>query len=175
MTLASGYFVLTPIWHEIVIGMIAFGALYFVMSRVLIPRLEKVYAERHDRIDGGFERAEQARAEAGRVQAEYRTRIGEARDEATRIRDAAREEGQRRSDEVLANAREESARIVAEGREELANQRSSVSSDLQSDVARLSRQLAGRLLGREVGDDEHGDTVDEYMAGARASAGSDSR
>ena len=89
MTLASGYFVLTPIWHEIVIGLIAFGALYLVMSRVLIPRLEKVYAERHDRIEGGFERAEQARAEAGRVHAEYRTRIGEARDEATRIRDAA--------------------------------------------------------------------------------------
>jgi F-type H+-transporting ATPase subunit b len=163
MTLASGYFVLTPIWHEIVIGMIAFGALYLVMSRVLIPRLEKVYGERHDRIEGGFERAEQARAEAGRVHAEYRTRIGEARDEATRIRDTAREEGQQRSDEVLANARDEAARIVAEGREELQSQRSSVSSDLQPDVARLSRQLAGRLLGREVGEDEHRETVDDYL------------
>ncbi|WP_433783220.1 F0F1 ATP synthase subunit B [Actinomycetospora sp. CA-101289] len=154
---------LTPIWHEIVIGLIAFGALYLVMSRVLIPRLEKVYAERTDRIEGGFERAEQARAEAGRVQAEYRTRIGEARDDATRIRDTARQEGQQRADEVLANARDESARIVAEGREELANQRSAVSSDLQPDVARLSRQLAGRLLGREVGDDEYGETVDQYL------------
>jgi F-type H+-transporting ATPase subunit b len=164
MTLASGYFVLTPIWHEIVIGMIAFGALYLVMSRVLMPRLEKVYAERHDRIEGGFERAEQARAEARRVQAEYRARIGEAREEAARIRDAAREEGQRRSDEVLANAREEAARLVAEGREELAGQRSAVSSNLQPDVARLSRQLAGRLLGREVGDDEYRQTVDDYLA-----------
>jgi len=163
MTLASGYFVLSPIWHEILIGMIAFAALYFVMSRVLIPRLEKVYAERHDRIEGGFERAEQARAEARRVHDEYRARINEAREEAARIRDAAREEGQRRNDEVLANARDEAARIVAEGREELASQRSSVSSDLQPDVARLSRLLAGRLLGREVGDDEYRQTVDEYL------------
>jgi F-type H+-transporting ATPase subunit b len=164
MTMASGYFVLTPIWHEIVIGMIAFGALFLVMSRVLMPRLEKVYAERHDRIEGGFERAEQARAEARRVQSEYRTRIGDAREEATRIRDAAREEGQRRSEEVLANARDEASRLVAQGREELATQRSSVSSDLQPDVARLSRQLAGRLLGREVGDDEYRQTVDDYLA-----------
>ena len=163
MTLASGYFVLTPIPHEIVIGLIAFGALYFVLSRVLLPRLEKVFSERHDRIEGGFERAEQARAEARRVQAEYRTRIGDAREEANRIRDAAREEGQRRSDEVLANAREEAANLVAQGREELATQRSSVSSDLQPDVARLSRQLAGRLLGREVGDDEYRRTVDDYL------------
>src|SRR3954468_15968267 len=130
MTLASGYFVLTPIWHEIVIGMIAFGALYFVMSRVLLPRLEKVYAERHDRIEGGFERAEQARAEARRVHAEYRTRIGDAREEATHIRDAAREEGQRRNDEVLTEARQEASRLVEQGREELAGQRSSVASDL---------------------------------------------
>jgi F-type H+-transporting ATPase subunit b len=164
MTMASGYFVLTPIWHEIVIGIIAFGALFLVMSRVLMPRLEKVYAERHDRIEGGFERAEQARAEARRVQSEYRTRIGDAREEATRIRDAAREEGQRRSEEVLANARDEASRLVAQGREELATQRSSVSSDLQPDVARLSRQLAGRLLGREVGDDEYRQTVDDYLA-----------
>ena len=163
MTLASGYFVLTPIWHEVVIGLIAFGALFLVMSKVLLPRLEKVYAERHDRIEGGFERAEQARAEARRVQAEYRTRIGDAREEATRIRDAAREEGQRRNDEVLAGAREEAAQLVAQGREELATQRSSLSSDLQPDVARLSRQLAGRLLGREVGDDEYRETVDGYL------------
>lgn len=164
MTMASGYFVLTPIWHEIVIGLIAFGALFLVMSKVLLPRLEKVYAERHDRIEGGFERAEQARAEARRVQSEYRTRISEAREEAARIRDTAREEGQRRNDEVLANAREEAARLVAQGREELATQRSSVSSDLQPDVARLSRRLAGTLLGREVGDDEYRQTVDDYLA-----------
>lgn len=164
MTQASGgYFVLTPIWHEIVIGLIAFGALYLVMSRVLMPRLEKVYAERHDRIEGGMERAEQARAEARRVQAEYRTRIGNAREEATRIRDAAREEGQRRSDEVLANAREEAAQSVQQGREELSSQRSEVSSELRPDVARLSRQIAGRLLGREVGDDEYRQVVDEYL------------
>jgi F-type H+-transporting ATPase subunit b len=165
MTLASGgYFVLTPIWHEIVIGLIAFGALYLVMTKVFMPRLEKVYAERHDRIEGGFERAEQARAEARRVQTEYRTRIGEARDEATRIRDAAREEDQRRSDEVLAAAREESSTLVAQGREELATQRTSVASDLQPDVARLSRRLAGRMLGREVGDDEYRQVVDDYLA-----------
>jgi F-type H+-transporting ATPase subunit b len=164
MTLASGgYFVLTPIWHEIVIGLIAFGALYLVMSRVLLPRLEKVYAERHDRIEGGFERAEQARAEARRVQAEYRTRITDAREEATRIRDAAREEGQRRHDEVLASAREEAAQSVQQGREELSSQRSEVASELRPDVARLSRRLAGRLLGREVGDDEYRQTVDEYL------------
>ena len=157
------YNVLSPIPHEIVVGLVAFLVLYFVLSRVMLPRLEKVYAERHDRIEGGFERAEQARAEARRALQEYRVRIGEAREEATRIRDAAREEGQRRNDEVLANARDEAARIVAEGREELASQRSSVSSDLQPDVARLSRRLAGTLLGREVGDDEYRDTVDEYL------------
>ncbi|MDD7966887.1 F0F1 ATP synthase subunit B [Actinomycetospora lemnae] len=161
---SGGYFVLSPIWHEIVIGMIAFGALYLVLSRVLLPRLEKVYAERHDRIEGGFERAEQARAEARRVHAEYRTRIGEARDEAARIRDTAREEGQRRSDEVLAAAREEASSFVAQGREELASQRSSVSSDLEPDVARLARRLAGRLLGREISDDEYRQVVDDYQA-----------
>src|SRR3954453_23573059 len=120
---ASGqYFVLSVIPHEVVVGMIAFAILYVLLSRVILPRLNKIYNERHDRIDGGFERAEQARAEARRADEEYRTRIHRARDEATRIRDAAREEGQRRHDEVVANAREEASRILAEGRSELDEQ-----------------------------------------------------
>jgi len=161
------YNVLSPIPHEIVVGLIAFLVLYVILSRVLLPRLDKVYAERHDRIEGGFERAEQARAEARRALQEYRVRIGQAREEATRIRDAARQEGQRQADEVLGRAREEAARIVSEGRGELDEQRSQLRSDLQPDIARLSRELAGRILGRSVGEDEHTDTVQEYL-GQRA-------
>ena len=164
MVLASGsYSVLSPIWHEVVIGLVVFAVLYVVISRVLLPKLDAVYAERHDRIEGGFERAAQARAEADRAREEYRVRIGAAREEATRIRDAAREEGQRHTDEVLAQAREESARLVADGRSELDQQRSQLRSDLQPDVARLSRELAGRILGRRVESDEHTDTVEDYL------------
>ena len=168
MVMASGsYNVLSPIPHEIVVGLVAFGVLYVVLSRVLLPKLDKVYAERHDRIEGTFERAAQARAEAARAAAEYRVRIGTAREEASGIRDAAREEGQRQSEEVLGRAREESARIVAEGRQELDEQSTQLRSELQPDIARLSRELAGRILGRTVTEDEHQDTVSEYL-GQRA-------
>ncbi|MCD2190158.1 F0F1 ATP synthase subunit B [Actinomycetospora soli] len=165
MVLASGsYFVLSPIPHEIVVGLVVFAALYFVLSKVLLPKLDAVYTERHDRIDGTLERAEQARAEARRADQEYRTRIGEAREEAARIRDAAREEGRRHSEEVLAAAREESSQLVAEGRGELDEERSRLRTDLQPDIARLSRDLAGRILGRQVGEDEYRETVDSYLA-----------
>ena len=157
------YSVLSPIPHEMVAGILVFAVLFLVISRVLLPRLEKVYAERHDRIDGAFERAEQARAEARRAAEEYRIRIGRAREEASRIRDTAREEGQRHVDEVLGRAREEAAQVVADGREELAGERSRLGSDLQPDIARLSRDLAGRILGREVGADDHTETVEEYL------------
>ena len=165
MVLASGsYFVLTAIPHEIVVGLVVFAVLYLVLSRAMLPKLDAVYAERHDRIDGTLERAEQARAEARRADQEYRVRISQAREEAARIRDAAREEGRRHSEEVLAEAREEAARIVAQGRGELDEERSRLRTDLQPDIARLSRQLAGRILGREVGDGEYGETVDSYLA-----------
>ncbi|WP_018334200.1 F0F1 ATP synthase subunit B [Actinomycetospora chiangmaiensis] len=165
MVLASGsYFVLTAIPHEIVVGLVVFAILYFVLSKALLPRLDAVYSERHDRIDGTFERAEQARAEARRADQEYRTRIGQAREEAARIRDAAREEGRRHSEEVLAEARDEAAQLVAEGRGELDEERSRLRTDLQPDIARLSRELAGRILGRRVGEDEYRDTVDSYLA-----------
>lgn len=160
---SGGYFVLTPQINEIVVGLVVFGLLFLLLSRVMLPRLDAIYAERHDRIDGGFERAEQARAESRRVLDEYNLRLGQAREEGGRIRDAAREEGQRSADEVLGQAREESARTVSRGREELSGQKSSLQSQMQPDIARLSRELAGRILGRRLGDDEHRDTVESYL------------
>lgn len=164
---SGGYFVLTPQLNEIIVGLIAFGVLFLVLSRVLLPRLERIYSERHDRIDGGFERAEQARAEARRVLDEYHVRLGQARDEAGRIRDAAREEGQRQSDEVLGQAREDASQDVSRGRDQLSEQQSQLSSQMQPDIARLSRELAGRILGRRLGSDDYRETVDAYLGQQR--------
>lgn len=165
---SGGYFVLTPQINEIVIGMVVFGLVFLVLQRVLLPRLDRVYAERHDRIDGGFQRAEQARAESRRVLDEYHVRLGQAREEAGRIRDEAREEGQRHSDEVLGQVREESSQNVTQGREQLGEQQSQLRSQMQPDIARLSRELAGRILGRRIGDDEYRETVDAYLGQQRA-------
>ncbi len=51
---------LLPHTAEIVVGFVAFGLLYFVMRRKVVPMFEKAFTARTEAIQGGIERAEKA-------------------------------------------------------------------------------------------------------------------
>jgi F0F1-type ATP synthase membrane subunit b/b' len=55
---------LLPATAEIVVGFVAFGLLYLVMRRRVVPMFEKAFTARTEAIQGGIERAEKAQAEA---------------------------------------------------------------------------------------------------------------
>ncbi|MDE1569200.1 F0F1 ATP synthase subunit B [Aquabacter sp. P-9] len=69
---------------------LTFGALYFLMSRVTLPRIGRILEERHDRIARDLEEASQRRAESEAAQAAYEKALVEARNKANAIAGEAR-------------------------------------------------------------------------------------
>jgi len=49
---------IVPLWQEVVLGIIAFGALCFVLMKFVFPRMEETFRARVDAIEGGIKRAE---------------------------------------------------------------------------------------------------------------------
>ena len=145
--------VLIPHLDEVVLGLIAFGVLYYFVGRKLLPRAEKIYEERRDRIEGGLARAEQAQLEAQRTLAAYRAQLAEARHEANKIREDARVQGKAILEEMRAAAQEEAARITARGEEQLQSERAATVASLRTEIGRLSVDLAGRILGERLEED----------------------
>jgi len=84
-----------------IIGGAAFLIVFFILYKVLMPRISKTLEARTDAIEGGLKRAEEQQAEATRVLEQYRAQLAEARHEAARMRE---------------QAKEQAAQIVAEGR-----------------------------------------------------------
>ncbi|MFR9803179.1 F0F1 ATP synthase subunit B [Pseudonocardia sp. RS010] len=132
---------------EMIVGLIGFGALYFLLAKLVFPQFEKLYAEREDRIEGGLARAEETRAEALELKKQYEDQLAEARAEATRIRDEARAEGAEVKAGLRAEAEQEAAGIRAAAAEEIAGQRSAAAQALRADLGALSSQMAERILG----------------------------
>jgi F-type H+-transporting ATPase subunit b len=64
---------------QIVWLIISFAALYFLMARLVMPRVAAVLEQREDRIQGNLDRAERIRLEAAGVLAAYEKAIAEAR------------------------------------------------------------------------------------------------
>jgi F-type H+-transporting ATPase subunit b len=169
MPLAKEENVLVPAMGELIIGLIAFALLAFVLMRYVWPRLEQVYRDRRDAIEGGIARAEAAQAEAQRALEQYQAQLAEARTEAAQIREGARAEAQRIVEELRTQAQEESARIVARGEEQLNNQRGQVVRELRGEIGSLAVELSERIVGQRLADDAQvRSTVDAFLADLEA-------
>ncbi|GAA4688935.1 hypothetical protein GCM10023215_26340 [Pseudonocardia yuanmonensis] len=148
---------------EVIVGLIGFGALYFLLAKLVFPQFEKLYAEREDRIEGGLARAEETRAQALELKERYEEQLAEARAEAARIRDAARSEGAEVKAELRAEAEQEAAGIRARAAEEIAGQRSAAAQALHADLGALSTQMAERILGTTLSD-RGASAIDRHLA-----------
>ena len=156
---------LMPHLSEVIVGLVAFVLLLAFLSKFVFPMFEKAYADRTAAIEGGIERAEKAQAEANAALEQYKSQLAEARNEAARIRDEAREQGKQIVDQLTAEAREAAARITARGEEQLAAERQQVVTQLRGEIGRLAVELAERVVGESLADDERQQrVVDRFLA-----------
>jgi F-type H+-transporting ATPase subunit b len=154
-----------PLWGELIFGLIAFAILYWIVARMVVPRLEEVYAERTAAIEGGMEQAEQAQAEAQAALEQYQAQLHEARAEANRIREEAREQGAAIVAELRRQAQTESARITESARKQLDAERQQAVVQLRAEVGALSTDLASRIVGESLHDEtRQKGIVDRFLA-----------
>src|SRR6201992_394105 len=114
---------LVPTWTELIIGIIAFLIVFGFLGRLLLPRAQKMLAERTNQIEGGLERAEEAQAEAQRGLEQYRQQLAEARHEASRLREEAREQGAQIIAEMREEAQAEARRLTEAANAQIAAER----------------------------------------------------
>ena len=162
---------LMPHLSELIVGLVAFTLLFLFLRAKVFPMFEKAYADRTSAIEGGIERAEKAQKEAQEALEQYKAQLAEARNEAARIRDEAREQGKQIVDSLTAEARETAARITARGEEQLVAERQQVVTQLRGEIGRLAVELAERVVGESLADDERSRrVVDRFLADIDSSA-----
>ena len=153
-----------PIWQELVLGLIAFGVLYFVLWKYVFPRMEQTFKARVDAIEGGIKRAEERQAEANQLFEQYKQQLAEARNEAAVIRDRARADAEATREDMLRQAREERDRVVASGQEQLDQQRATLVRELRAEMGELAVDLASRIVGEALTDEaRRRGTVERFL------------
>jgi len=143
----------------------AFGLLFFLLARYVIPPINKAMANRQQAIRTEFADLEKARADANAAEAEFKAQIADARHEAARIREEVREQGAQIVSEMREQAQTEAARIVDNGHAQVAAERQQAVASLRAEVGTLATTLAGRIVGESLEDDERsGRVVDRFLA-----------
>jgi F-type H+-transporting ATPase subunit b len=160
---------LVPGVTELIVGFISFAIVFFALWKILLPRFNKMLAERTDRIEGGIQRADEAQADANRLVEQYKARLAEARHEAARLREEAREEGARIIADMREQGEEEKSRIVAAGHAQIEADRQQAFASLRAEVGALSVQLASKIVGESLDDAaRQSRVVDRFLADLEA-------
>jgi F-type H+-transporting ATPase subunit b len=154
-----------PQWGELIFGFVTFGIFYLIVRRWVFPRLETMFRERTEAIEGGIAKAEQAQAEAEAALREYREQLTASRAEASRIREEARAEAAEIGAELRQRAQEEAARITAAAEQQLQAERQQTLVQLRGEVGRLAVDLASRIVQESLTDDARQQrVVDRFLA-----------
>jgi len=142
---------------------ITFVVLYFLVSRLIMPRMSAVFEQREDRIEGNLARAERIREEAAQILAAYEKMIADARADAHALlletaSQIAAESARRQSEYAHKLSEQEAA---AEARIRAA--KTQALADLSSIAGDVAAAMAAKLTGTSVDTAQARQTVDQVM------------
>ena len=127
-----------------------FVVLLLILKPLLFDPMLKLYEERERRIDGARVQARKIDEKSASALATYEQAMAKARAEANAERDKLRAEAMKVEAEILARVRASTAELLEEGKRKAQEEAARVKTTLRGQSGELARELATRVLGREV-------------------------
>jgi F-type H+-transporting ATPase subunit b len=131
--------------------MVAFSILLIVLKPLLFDPLLKLFEERERRTEGAKLLARRMDERAGELLRRYQTELAAARKAASEERERLRGEGLKIESQILSEARTEVGKVIDEGKARIAREAATLRAELSAKSGELARDIASRVLGREVG------------------------
>ncbi len=129
---------------------VLFVALTLVLKPLLFDPMLKLFEEREKLTDGAKAQARRMDEKSVTALAEYETAMADARAGANAEREKVRAEGLKREQEILTSVREATAKVLDEGKRAAQAEAERARTALSADANVLARDLADRVLGRQV-------------------------
>jgi len=147
------------------VELIAFGVIVWILAKFVIPPINRAMTARQDAIRKEFAELDEAKDDAHKAEEEFKAQIADARHEAAKIREEAREQGAQIVSEARDQAQSEAARIVEHGHAQVRAERQQAVASLRAEVGTLAIDLAGRIVGESLEDDDRSTrVVDRFLA-----------
>ncbi|RUL89517.1 F0F1 ATP synthase subunit B [Tautonia sociabilis] len=135
--------------------LVVFLLLLLVLWRFAWGPLSKALHDREHSLESAFQDAERARAEAAALLEQHRKQMEQVQDQVRQIMDEAHRKAQAVYEERLNQARADAEATAQRASREIAAAKESALTELYEKSVDLAVTVAGRVLQREIGHDEH--------------------
>jgi F-type H+-transporting ATPase subunit b len=126
---------------------ISFAALYFIMSRIALPRVASILEVRGDRIASDLSEAQRLKTETEQAITAYETSLAEARAKAQKIAGETRDRVQAETDTKRKALDAELAERLAKAEKQIAQTKSKALENVRSIAVGAAEVIVAQLLG----------------------------
>lgn len=142
---------------------ITFLVVLVVLRKMAWGPLLKAVDDREKNIVGAIESAKRERAEAEKLLGEQKTAIAQARQEAADQVRRTQADMEKFRDEVMNKARQEADAYTLDAKKRLEEERQKAVTELKAEAARLSIQIAEKLLQERLDDPKHQQLAAQFV------------
>ena len=161
---AVGADILIPKPAEFIPALIAFLIIWVVLAKLVWPQVLAMMEKRQAKIQADLDDAERSKAEAAEEARNYEAKILDAHHEADAIVAKAKKEAEEVRSAVLAKAQREAADIIAKAHGAVDSERHKAMIELSSSVVDLSVEIASKIIGNDLSEDEQRKLAEKYLA-----------
>ena len=137
--------------------------LTWIIKRFLFKPVKKMLDARRAAIDEDYAQAKSAREAAEESRLNYEAAMAAAQQTTDQmIADAART-AEYRSNEIVAEAREKASEIRRQAEADARLERKKADDEMKHEIANVSAQLTGKLLQREINEEDHRTLIDSFL------------
>src|SRR5881628_508090 len=149
----SGALTVHPYW--VVDSIVQFLLLFYLLRRFLWGPIQQTLRSRADRIREGLEAAEAAKREREQMRVEVERLLAEARAESAAIAERTTAAAEAAAGQIREQSKVEADRIRERGRADAQQLHDQALAQLRGEVANMVVLAASRVLGREIGAEQH--------------------
>ena len=159
----SGIQLLVPTLAELVPACIAFLVVYIILDKMVWPSVVKMMDDREKALTGQMEAAEQAKEKLAETSKQCDEQLAAAHAQAAEIVAHAKHEAEQERARIIYEAHVQAADIIDKGHKAVEAERAHTLEDLSRSVADLSVEIAGKIIGSELTDEEHLKLASRYL------------
>lgn len=157
----TGALTVHPYW--VVVSIVQFLLLFYLLRRFLWGPIQDTLAQRGQRIREGLDAAEAAKREREQMRVEVEKLLSDARREAAELAERTTAAAESAAGAIRAQAKTEADRIRERGRGDAQQLHDQALAQLRGELASMVVLAAGRILGKEIGADQHRALIDRSL------------
>jgi F-type H+-transporting ATPase subunit b len=134
-----------------------------ILKKFLFKPVKKIVDSRRAAIDEDYAQARAAREAAEETKRNYDEAMAAAKITGDQIIADASRTAEYRSNEIVAQAREKAAEIRRQAEADAVLERKKAEDEMKHEIADVSTRLTGKLLQREINEEDHRNLIDSFL------------